>query len=184
MAEGQMTRTGIMLAVVLAATALASPAHLVAATDQTATPDMRAVPRPPVFDLDARPTRVASAEVQSGNPLWAVPLSALTATRERPIFSSSRRPPPPPAAARPVVQVRTPPPRAAEPQQPRMSLVGTVAGADGIAVFVDQTTQTVVRLRAGEGHQGWVLRAIGAREVTLQNDSNTAILALPSVQTK
>src|ERR1700742_846990 len=30
----------------------------------------------------------------SGNPLWSVPLSVLTATQERPIFSASRRPPP------------------------------------------------------------------------------------------
>src|SRR4051812_9399513 len=30
----------------------------------------------------------------SGNPLWSVPLSMLTATQERPIFSASRRPPP------------------------------------------------------------------------------------------
>ena len=29
----------------------------------------------------------------SGNPLWAIPLRALTVTRDRPIFSPSRRPP-------------------------------------------------------------------------------------------
>src|ERR1700749_609392 len=41
----------------------------------------------------ARP-RVEPAKVQpSGNPLWSVPLSALTATQARPIFSTSRRPP-------------------------------------------------------------------------------------------
>src|SRR5690348_5378824 len=31
----------------------------------------------------------------TGNPLWSIPLSALAATRERPIFSASRRPPQP-----------------------------------------------------------------------------------------
>ena len=46
-------------------------------------------------------------------------------------------------------------------------------------MFVDQATQAIVRLRTGEGHDGWVLRAVGGREVTLQNDSNTAILTLP-----
>ena len=178
-----MTRA--MLALALAAAALASPARLAAATDhQAVASDVRAIPRPATFDLDARPLRTADAAVPSGNPLWAVPLSALTATRERPVFSSSRRPPPPPVAAPAVVQARPAPPRPAEPQKPRMSLVGTVGGAEGIAVFVDQTTQTIVRLRPGEGHEGWVLRTVGAREVTLQNDRDTAILALPSLQAK
>jgi general secretion pathway protein N len=184
MAEREMIRAGTMLAIALAATTLASPARLIAATDQAVAPDLRALPRPPAFDLDARSARSAHAAVQSGNPLWAVPLSALTATRDRPIFSASRRPPPPPAAARPVMPVQSAPPRAVEPQRPRMSLVGTVAGAEGIAVLVDQTTQAIVRLRTGEGHQGWVLRAVGAREVTLQNDRTTAVLSLPSVQAK
>jgi general secretion pathway protein N len=184
MAEREMIRTAAMLGVALAAMALAWPARLTAATDQAVAPDLRAVPRPPALDLDRVPSLAAIAAVQPGNPLWAVPLSALTATRERPIFSASRRPPPPPAAARPVVQVRPAPPRAAGSQRPRMSLVGTVAGAEGIAVFVDQTTQTIVRLRTGEGHEGWVLRTVGAREVTLQNDRETAILALPPVNGK
>lgn len=179
-----MIRVGTMLALALAAVALAWPARLTAATDQAVAPDLRAVPRPPALDLDRQPPPAAAAAVQAGNPLWAVPLSALTATRERPIFSASRRPPAPPVAARPVVQARPAPPRAAGSQRPRMSLVGTVAGAEGIAVFVDQTTQTIVRLRTGEGHEGWVLRTVGAREVTLQNDSETATLVLPSLDGK
>jgi len=178
-----MIRAGAMLTLALAAAAFAWPAHLVAATDQAVVPDARAVPRPPALDLDRRAAPPAPA-VASGNPLWAVPLSVLTATRERPLFSSSRRPPAAPVAAPPVVQVRAPPPRPAEPPRPRMSLVGTVAGAEGIAIFVDQTTQTIIRLRTGEGHEGWVLRAVSAREVTLQNDRYTAILALPSAQQK
>jgi len=179
-----MMRVGSTLALALAAAALASPVRLAAATDQAVVPDARAVPRPPAFDLESRPVRTAAAAAQSGNPLWAVPLSALTATRERPVFSASRRPPPPPVAARPVVQVRPPPPPAAEPERPRMSLVGTVAGAEGIAIFVDQKTQTIIRLHTGEGHEGWVLRTVGTRQVTLQNDHDTAILALPSLQAK
>jgi len=179
-----MMRLGTTLFLALAAAALGSPARLAAATDQAAAPDLRVVPRPPALDLDRRPSPPATAAAQSGNPLWAVPLSTLTVTRERPIFSISRRPPAPPVVARPAVQVRPAPPPAPGPQKPRMSLVGTVAGGEGIAVFVDQTTQTIIRLRTGEGHQGWVLRAVGAREVTLQNEHDTAILALPSVQAK
>src|SRR5690242_19075901 len=60
-----------------------------------------------------------------GDPLWAIPLSTLTTTRARPIFSPSRRPPPPPVVAAPYV----PPPRPAtpvEPDRPLLTLVGTV----------------------------------------------------------
>ena len=72
-----------------------------------------------------------------------------------------------------------PPPKQREPERPRLSLVGTVGGEPGIAVFVDQATQAIVRLRTGEGHDGWVLRTVDGREVTLQNDRDTAILTLP-----
>jgi general secretion pathway protein N len=181
-----MMRAGAMLGLALAAVALAWPTRLAAATDQAAAPDLRVVPRPPALDLDRPPPPPAAtaALAQSGNPLWAVPLSALKATRERPLFSSSRRPVAPPVAARPVVATPPPPPRAPGPQRPNMALVGTVAGTEGIAIFVDQSTQTIIRLRTGEGHEGWVLRAVSAREVMLQNDRDTAVLALPSAQAK
>jgi general secretion pathway protein N len=174
-----------------------------AAPDLAVDPGLRPVPRPPALGFDppasdvgpsapdivqpapgiaqsAPDTPKASPVARAGNPLWAIPLSALTVTRERPLFSSSRRPPPPAVVAAPVVQTRAPPPpKASEPERPRLSLVGTVAGDQGIAVFVDQATQAVVRLRTGEGHDGWVLRTVGGREVTLQNDRDTAILTLP-----
>ncbi len=172
---------GIMLAVSAAA-----------APELSVDPGLRAVPRPPALGFDtpsgapaaagtdpaapATPTAAAPATpataappVRSGNPLWAVPLSTLTLTRERPLFSASRRPPAPPVVAAPVVAPRPPPPPPPprEPEKPRLSLVGTVGGEDGIAVFVDQATQAIVRLRTGEGHDGWVLRTVGGREVTL-----------------
>jgi general secretion pathway protein N len=115
-----------------------------------------------------------------GNPLWAVPLKSLTATRERPIFLPSRRafapaiagPPPAPAA---------PPVGPKEPDRPRLALVGAVVGeAEGIAVFLDQTNQAIVRLRTGENHSGWILRSVRGREATLQKDRETVLLALPA----
>jgi general secretion pathway protein N len=182
---------GGMLAVMLGALAAAAP-------ELSADPGLRAVPRPPAlgFDTPAPATTAQSPDpaaaatpdparaappVRAGNPLWAVPLSALTVTRERPIFSSSRRAPAPPVAAAPVMQARPapPPPPPRQPERPRLSLVGTVGGEQGIAVFVDQATQAIVRLRTGEGHDGWVLRTVDGREVTLQNDSNTAVLTMP-----
>ena len=50
--------------------------------------DARADFRPPT-----RPAPSPNARSRNGNPLWAIPLSALTATQERPLFSASRRPP-------------------------------------------------------------------------------------------
>jgi len=170
-----------------------------AAPELAVDPGLRSVPRPPALGFDPPtpaaipaapadpaaappdPARAAAPAARAGNPLWAVPLSTLTLTRDRPIFSSSRRPPAPPVAAAPVMRAPPPPPPPAprEPERPRLSLVGTVGGEQGIAVFVDQTTQSIVRLRTGEGHDGWVLRTVGGREVTLQNDRNTAVLALP-----
>jgi hypothetical protein len=181
MARQQMIRYAMAVGLALGGAAVAGAAG-VAAPDLAVDPGLRAVPRPPALGLDTPMSDVTKAPVvRSGNPLWAVPLSSLSVTRDRPLFSSSRRPPAPPVVVQPVVQARPvlppPPPRAPEP--PRLSLVGTVAGEQGIAVFVDQTTQTIVRLRTGEGHDGWVLRTVGGREVTMQNDRDTAVLSLP-----
>jgi general secretion pathway protein N len=180
-----MTRFGGMVALVLGGVALAAPlavSFAVFAASNTGDLDLRNSPAGAPLDPGMRMSDAVRAPVaRTGNPLWSVPLSALTLTRERPLFSASRRPPPPVVAPPPVAVVRPPPPppRPREPEKPRLSLVGTVGGEDGIAVFVDQTNQAIVRLRTGEGHQGWILRTVGGREVTLQNDRDTAVLALP-----
>jgi len=124
--------------------------------------------------------RRSQERVPSGNPLWAVPLSLLSVTRDRPIFSPSRRPPPPAVAAVPYVEPPPPPPNAPGPIHPQLSLVGTVASdKEGIGVFLDRATNNIVRLRMGEGHDGWILRAVRVREVTLQNGGLTETLSLP-----
>src|SRR5262245_32324885 len=46
-----------------------------------------------------------------GNPLWGIPMSTLSVTRERPIFSVTRRPPAPPPP-KPLVEAPAPPPPA------------------------------------------------------------------------
>ncbi len=124
------------------------------------------------------------AEPQSGNPLWALPLKQLSMTRDRPIFSPSRRPPPPPTTFVAPVAVRQAPVKPAEPERPAVALLGTIIGAttdDQIAVFLDTATQTVVRLRVGEDHQGWMLRLIKAREATLVKGGEQAVvLELPA----
>jgi hypothetical protein len=112
-----------------------------------------------------------------GNAVLAVSLAKLSVTRERPIFSPSRRPPPPPAP--PPIAKLMEPAKPAEPEQPPLVLVGTVAGEDSdIAVFVEQSTENTVKLRVNEGHQGWILQSVQGREVTLLKGRKSSILAL------
>jgi hypothetical protein len=145
----------------LAAPATASPAPAQPVTV------VRVVPPPP-----------AAARVLSANPLWAVPLSQLSGTRDRPVFSHSRRPPPPVAIAAEPVVVK-PPPRRIEVEPPQITLVGTIASDDnGFGIFIDQSTKAALRLKVGDDYQGWKLHAIRGREVTLEKDRQTAVLTL------
>ena len=123
----------------------------------------------------------ARREFPSGNPLWALPLEQLSATRERPIFSSSRRPPPPAPTVVAPVQVQQPV-KPSEPERPAAALVGTVIGTDDrMGVFIDTSTQDILRLRIGEDYHGWVVRSINPREATLMKDGNqVVVLELPS----
>jgi general secretion pathway protein N len=115
------------------------------------------------------------------NPLWAIPMQSLTATRERPIFSPSRRPPPPVSLAAPQQQ----PAQKNEPDRPLLTLIGTVAeGGDGIAVFRDESTKNILRMQTGESHLGWTLSTVSPREVTMARNHDTATLAIPSPPAK
>jgi len=120
----------------------------------------------------------APARTPSTNPLWGIPLTQLSGTRDRPIFSPSRRPPPATIAAEPAV-VR-PPPRKKEIQPPQLALVGTIASGDeGFGIFIDQSTKAALRLKVGEDFQGWKLLTIRGREVTMGKDERSAVLTLP-----
>jgi len=138
-------------------------------------PPSNVVPAP----VDVAPTlRTERPADPTGNPLWGIPLSSLTATRERPIFLPSRRAPAPAVAGTPVVVAPPPPP--ATDEHPPLTLVGVIAGDDeGFAVFLDQATNNVVRLKTGQDHQGWVLLSVKGREATLEKNKKTATLTLP-----
>ena len=130
---------------------------------------------PPVPGLRSPTTRL-----RSGNPLWAIPLKNLSVTRERPIFSASRRPPAPAVAATPYVPPRAPP-KPPEPERPQLTLVGTIAGQqEAFGIFLDQTTNDVVRLKLGDAQRGWLLRRVLKREVMLEKERETVVLALPA----
>ena len=127
----------------------------------------------------ARPAQPVSKPVPRGNPLWSVPLSALTATQERPIFSASRRPPPRAVAASPVEEVQAPPPKQVEAPPPPLLLVGAVIGeGDAIAILVNRFDQKIVRLRQGESLGGWSLTEVQPREVTFKQGDRSEVLAL------
>jgi general secretion pathway protein N len=116
----------------------------------------------------------------SGNPLWAIPLSTLTATRERPLFTPSRRAPAP-AVAGPVMAAPPPPPPPTEAEHPPLTLIGAIAGeSEGFAVFLAMANNNVIRHKTGQGHQGWVLRSVKGREATLQKDRRIETLVLPA----
>jgi general secretion pathway protein N len=130
-----------------------------------------------ILDTDKPAVTAAKEHQPRGNPLWAVPLSVLSATRERPIFLPSRRPPAPVIAN---TRSETPKPSAVPPpERPRFALVGAVTGEnEAIAVFLDQATNGVIRLRMGQDHDGWVLSSVNGRTATLQKDQKTFVLNL------
>jgi general secretion pathway protein N len=115
----------------------------------------------------------------SANPLWAIPLTALSGTRDRPIFSASRRPLPPAVAPAAISKVAAAP-KPREPERPQLSLVGTIASDDeGFGIFLDLSTNAALRLKVGEDYQGWRLRSVQGREATLEKDQQAVTLALP-----
>jgi general secretion pathway protein N len=118
-----------------------------------------------------------------GNPLWAIPLSQLSATRERPLFVPSRRAPAPVVAntLRPPPPPPVEKPPEAEPLQ--LSLVGTVAGESGaLGVFLDKAGGAPLRLKIGETHKGWTLRSVGRRDVVLAKGIAMTKLAIVTAE--
>lgn len=150
-------------------------------------PGLRLRDEPVVFGGSSSPADPAAAaragdEPTTANPLWGVPLTSLTATRDRPLFLPTRRAPAPavpsvaPAQVKPVA---APPP--AGPEKPEFSLVGVISGAaEGIAIFSDDTSRDVFRLRTGEAYKGWILRAVRGREAVLEKNQQNAVLEIPS----
>jgi hypothetical protein len=120
------------------------------------------------------------AATQGGNPLWGIPIDLLSATRERPVFSASRRPPAPPPPPMTVAEAPPPPPPA-EPEAPPFTLIGTAMGTPrNVALVLDQTTKSLVRLHVGEAASGWYLRSVDARAMTIEKNSRVVSVSLPA----
>lgn len=121
----------------------------------------------------------AANEPEASNPLWGIPLRSLQAARDRPLFSPSRRPP------RAISAAPTPAPAKAavmqQPDQPELNLLGIIIGSgEGFAVFLDNATHAVIRLKTGEGEDGWILRSVAEREAVLEKNHRTAVVRLPA----
>lgn len=122
-----------------------------------------------------------AAPVLTGNPLWAVPLRSLSITPGRPLFSPSRRPPAPAIVAAPPKPPAPPAPKPAEPDHPLLTLVGTIVGkTQSIGIFADEVAKNFIRLKTGQDHAGWTLRAIQGREATFAKGQREATVVLPA----
>lgn len=139
---------------------------------------------PPAAAPEHAPAAGPPQRTLGDNPLWAIPLARLTATRERPLFAPTRRPPAVAPVAMPVAPPPGPPPKPPEPETPQLSLLGTIIGAEKIGLFLDAGSKSVVRLRAGENHNGWTLRAVERRRVELARGLDQAVLDLPAPDVK
>jgi len=115
---------------------------------------------------------------RAGNPLWTIPLSALSETRERPLFSASRRPP---VVAAPIVapqkhEVLAPPP----PERPLLTLVGTIVSRKAsVAMLQGASAEAISRLRVGQENDGWQVRGIGLRSIVVEKGAQSVELDLP-----
>jgi general secretion pathway protein N len=120
--------------------------------------------------------------LRAGHPLWAIPLSELSQTRARPLFSPSRRPSAPPGVAALATPAAVVPPPKREADHPRLTLLGTIVSESlAIGVFIDEASHEVVRLKAGEAHDGWTLHAVAGRTAVFEKDrDHAATLVLPA----
>jgi hypothetical protein len=119
------------------------------------------------------------AAQRSGNPLWTVSLTALAATRDRPLFSASRRPPVvavPTVAPPPQSEAAAPPP----PERPLLTLIGTIVSPKTtLAMLQGSNADSVLRLRVGQENDGWLVRGISLRSIVVEKGEQSVELALP-----
>ena len=124
-----------------------------------------------------------NAQSLAGNPLWAISVGELSETNARPLFSPSRRPPAAPVlAAATAVPVKSSAASKAQPDHPLLTLLGTIVGDSiEIGVFADEASHDVIRLKAGEVHNGWTLNSVSGRAAIFNREgAHPATLVLPA----
>lgn len=120
---------------------------------------------------------VPPAHAQTGpsaaldNPVAALSLDQLSATRDRPLFTPSRRAPQPLI----VSSVRPPAPPPPPTPPPKIELQGTILNADdSLAVVVSSADNQTMRLRLGDEVGGWKVIVIDQRKLVLAHDERVA----------
>jgi general secretion pathway protein N len=193
MAGEAMRKSRLALAAFVALATAGLAAHVATGADMARPTGLAALentPAPSAPDpalatvrADAQTPVGAQKAALRGNPLWAIPLRALAATRDRPLFSASRRPPAAVVAAAPAPVPAAPMPVVAKPaeaERPPMTLIGTIVGAsDRIAIIVDDATRSAKRLREGDEESGWRVRTVLARSAIVEKSDQSVTLALP-----
>ena len=122
----------------------------------------------------------AAQRPTTGNPLWAIPVSKLSATRDRPLFSASRRARTPTVAAAPAPAPPAAPAPPVAPATPPFVLVGTIIGENSrIAIFFNEALKTSTGVKEGGSDSGWILRSVAPRSAILDESGRTVTLDLP-----
>jgi general secretion pathway protein N len=119
-----------------------------------------------------KPATMARGAVVA-NPVSAVPLDHLSATRGRPLFSPGRRPPEPP----PTVHAEREPVPRPPPAPPNLTLIGVVLDTEDAHAVVRSGT-AVVHARMGDEIDGWKITSIEARRLLLSNQDRSVAFAL------
>jgi hypothetical protein len=119
------------------------------------------------------------SEAASLNPLSALDLESLGATRTMPLFTPTRSPP---AVQEPVAEPVFVEPQivvAPEPVPPALRLVGlVVTDSEQMALLADPATGMVHRLRAGDSYEGWILTIVDGRTVAFSNEGREHLLTM------
>jgi general secretion pathway protein N len=144
---------------------------------------MPPIARPPVPQAAPAPTQlsrpvrgaqrpVAPRVLAPGEANGVPPLEDLTATRDRPLFSSTRRPPPPPDEpdeAPPITEAKS----------LNFELVGIVRSADAAYAIVRNTeSKQETLVPRGQRFSGWTIDEIGERSVVLSGEAKRVRLRL------
>jgi general secretion pathway protein N len=122
---------------------------------------------------------IPDAPIKS-NPLWSIPLSALSETRNRPLFNVTRRPPPEAGVATSTLNPSADD-KPTEPDGPPFTLMGTILSSRArVAVLLDQATSRVTQLPQGKINSGWTAMSVGARSIVLRKGDSLKTLKLSS----
>jgi general secretion pathway protein N len=129
----------------------------------------------------ATPTPLVPDAPMKSNPLWSIPLSALSETRDRPLFNVTRRPPPETVVAAPA-QDPSADNKPTELEGPPFALIGTILSSQArVALLLDQATSRVTQLRQGKIDSGWTALSVGARSIVLRKGDSLKTLNLPGL---